>query len=84
MLVRTRDAAVWAIAYSPALLDLPKISFEATPVTGSVGGKMDIPTSRNDYPYTKRTGKINVSCSLEGKFVQSSKRCVRRLKLCDV
>lgn len=37
MLVRTLDAAVWAMASSPALLDLPRISLLTRPVRGSSG-----------------------------------------------
>ena len=43
MLVRTREAAVCAIASLPAVGDCPRTSVEAWPVTGSLGGKMDTP-----------------------------------------
>lgn len=42
MLVMTREAAVWVMAYSPALLEVPRISFEYLPVTSS-GGYTAIP-----------------------------------------
>lgn len=35
--VKTLEAAVCPIAYSPALLDFPKTSFDKVPVTGSAG-----------------------------------------------
>lgn len=72
MLVRTREAAVCAIAYSPALLDLPKISFEATPVTASVGGKIEIPNNERTNCHLRK-----VSAVCPGKFVLKfeTRRC---------
>lgn len=66
MLVKILEAAVCMIANSPALLDFPSSSFDAAPVLGSVGGKIEIPASaknssaRSSRPRAERTSRLTV------------------------